>query len=80
MKQREVDAMLGQMRDREDRVLPKAAYSVGDKVKVGDGPFLNQEGVIEGMDEERGKLSVSISMFGRATKVELEYWQVEKAQ
>jgi transcriptional antiterminator NusG len=80
MKQKEVDAMLGQMRDREDRVLPKAAYLQGDKVKVGDGPFLNQEGVIESVDEERGKLSVSISMFGRATKVELEYWQVEKAQ
>jgi transcription termination/antitermination protein NusG len=74
----EVATMLGQMREREEKVLPKVAFTVGDKVKVGDGPFQNQEGLIEGVDMERGKLKVSVNMFGRSTSLELEYWQVDK--
>ncbi len=79
MPQSEVDAMLGQMREREEKVMPKVAFNIGDKVKVGDGPFQSQEGIIEKIDAERGKLHVSVSMFGRSTPVELEYWQVEKS-
>ena len=75
----QIEAMLRQMREREEKVSPKVAFAVGDKVKVGDGPFLNSEGVIEEIDPERGKLRVSVSMFGRSTPVELEYWQVEKS-
>jgi transcriptional antiterminator NusG len=75
----EVEIMLGQMREREEKVLPKVAFSLGDKVKVGDGPFQNQEGIIEGVDMERGKLKVSVNMFGRSTSLELEYWQVDKS-
>lgn len=74
----EVETMLGQMREREEKVLPKIAFNIGDKVKVGDGPFQNQEGLIEGVDMERGKLKVSVNMFGRSTSLELEYWQVDK--
>jgi transcription termination/antitermination protein NusG len=74
----EVATMLGQMREREEKVLPKVAFAVGDKVKVGDGPFQNQEGLIEAVDMERGKLKVSVNMFGRSTSLELEYWQVDK--
>ena len=74
----EVETMLGQMREREEKVLPKVAFNIGDKVKVGDGPFQNQEGLIEGVDMERGKLKVSVNMFGRSTSLELEYWQVDK--
>jgi transcriptional antiterminator NusG len=74
----EVETMLGQMREREEKVLPKVAFNIGDKVKVGDGPFQNQEGIIEGVDMERGKLRVSVNMFGRSTSLELEYWQVDK--
>jgi transcriptional antiterminator NusG len=74
----EVETMLGQMREREEKVLPKVAFSIGDKVKVGDGPFQNQEGIIEGVDMDRGKLRVSVNMFGRSTSLELEYWQVDK--
>jgi transcriptional antiterminator NusG len=74
----EVDTMLGQMREREEKVMPKVAFTVGDKVKVGDGPFQNQEGLIEGVDMERGRLKVSVNMFGRSTSLELEYWQVDK--
>jgi len=74
----EVETMLGQMREREEKVLPKIAFNIGDKVKVGDGPFQNQEGLIEAVDMERGKLKVSVNMFGRSTSLELEYWQVDK--
>ncbi|HSI85421.1 MAG: transcription termination/antitermination protein NusG [Candidatus Methylacidiphilales bacterium] len=79
MREAEVEAMLGQMREREEKILPKVAFAIGDKVKVGDGPFQSQEGVIEEIDAERGRLRVSISMFGRSAPVDLEFWQVEKS-
>ena len=52
---------------------------VGETVKINDGPFLNFSGVIEEIEPERGKLKVTVNIFGRNTPVELEYWQVEKA-
>jgi transcriptional antiterminator NusG len=79
MRKKEVDGMLAQMKEREDTVTSKISYEVGDKVKVADGPFQNQQGIVEEVDPERGKLRVSVSIFGRDTPVELEYWQVEKA-
>ncbi len=59
---------------------PKVEYEVGEEVKITDGPFLNLNGRIDGIDPERGKLKVSVSIFGRFTPVELEYWQVERAE
>ncbi len=74
----EVESMLAQMREREDKVKPKVSFEVGETVKVADGPFQNQNGVVEEIDPTRGKLRVSVTIFGRATPVELEYWQVER--
>jgi len=78
MRQSVVDNMLAQMREREEKVKPKVSFEVGETVKVADGPFQNQSGVVEEIDPERGKLRVSVTIFGRATPVELEYWQVER--
>jgi transcriptional antiterminator NusG len=78
MSRDQVEALLRQVREGEEKVIPKVAFAVGDRVRVGDGPFLNSEGVIEEIDPEKGKLRVSVSIFGRSTPVELEYWQVEK--
>lgn len=78
MRQKEVEGILSQMRDTEDKVVPKVAFELNDSVRVGDGPFEGQEGVIEEIDETRGRIRVSVNIFGRSTPVDLEYWQVEK--
>lgn len=74
----EVEGMLSQIREKEERVTPKISFALGDKVKVCDGPFEGQEGLVGTVDEERGRVQVDVSIFGRSTPVELEYWQVEK--
>lgn len=79
MRESEVQALLSQVREREESVIPKISFSVGETVKVADGPFENQSGVVEEIDPDRGKLRVSVSIFGRNTLVDLEYWQVERA-
>lgn len=65
--------------DSEDAERPKVAFAVGENVKINDGPFMNFNGAIEEVDPERGKLKITVNIFGRNTPVELEYWQVEKA-
>ena len=57
---------------------PKVSFEIGETVKINNGPFLNFSGVIEEVEPERGKLKVTVNIFGRNTPVELEYWQVEK--
>ncbi len=80
MRAKEVEQMLNQIRESTDNVKPKISFEVGDNVRVNDGPFESQNGVVEEIDPERGKLRVSVSIFGRATPVDLEFWQVEKAE
>lgn len=75
----EIDSIKDQISDSEDREKPKVSFEVGETVKINDGPFLNFSGVIEEIEPERGKLKVTVNIFGRNTPVELEYWQVEKA-
>ncbi len=59
--------------------VPKIQYTVGEEVKITDGAFASLTGRIDEIDPERGKLKVSVSIFGRFTPVELEYWQVTRA-
>lgn len=73
----EVANILNQVEEKKEKVAPKVAYEAGETVKINDGPFLNFNGVVEEVDPGRGKLKVSVAIFGRSAPVELEYWQVE---
>ncbi|MBN2450188.1 MAG: transcription termination/antitermination factor NusG [Lentisphaeria bacterium] len=75
----EVDEMLQQCQASEEASKPKVQFQIGETVTIRDGAFENFEGVIENVDSDRGKLRVSVSIFGRSTPVEVEYWQVERA-
>jgi transcriptional antiterminator NusG len=74
----EVEAIKVQVSASEETERPKVSFAVAETVKINNGPFLNFSGVIEEVDPERGKLKVTVNIFGRNTPVELEYWQVEK--
>jgi transcriptional antiterminator NusG len=75
----EIESIKEQISDSEDREKPKVNFEIGETIKINDGPFLNFSGVIEEIEPARGKLKVTVNIFGRNTPVELEYWQVEKA-
>ncbi len=75
----EVEVLMHQVEDKKEKVKPKVSFAIGEAVKINDGPFMNFNGVIEDIDPERGKLKVTVSIFGRSAPVELEYWQVERA-
>ena len=75
--QSEVDNLLGTCDERSDRQRVSISYRVGDQVKVIEGPFGNFVGTVELVDQEKGKLKVSVSIFGRSTSVELDVLQVE---
>lgn len=79
MRPKEVESMLGQIRERQGDSKPRITYEVGDAVKVADGPFQSQNGMVEEIDHDRGRIVVSVDIFGRKTLVELENWQVERA-
>jgi len=77
--QEEIDVIKEKISESEDTERPKVNFDVGETIKINDGPFLNFSGVIEEIEPNRGKLKVTVNIFGRSTPVELEYWQVEKA-
>ncbi len=76
--QREIDNILKRTEETKVKPSPKIIFEKGEQVRVKEGPFMNFNGTIDEIHPEKGKLKVNISIFGRSTPVELEYWQVEK--
>jgi transcriptional antiterminator NusG len=76
--QDEVDNILKRTEETNVKPIPKTVFEKDEQVRISEGPFVNFNGTIDEIHPEKGKLKVSVSIFGRATPVELEYWQVEK--
>jgi len=79
LRDKEVARLLNQVEEGLERPRPAITFEIGEKVSVTDGPFEGFTGMVEHVDEESARLKVSVSIFGRATPVDLEYAQVSKA-
>jgi len=78
LKEEEITTILKEAEDKKEKPIPKVVFEEGESVKIIEGPFTNFHGNVEEINPNRGKLKVMVTIFGRATPVELEYWQVEK--
>ncbi|MDR0679286.1 MAG: transcription termination/antitermination protein NusG [Puniceicoccales bacterium] len=80
LKQSEVDEIRARAATQQQPVMSKKFYEVGTPVKITDGPFAGSSGEVESLDEEAGRLRVSVGLFGRKTPVDLEFWQVSREE
>lgn len=78
LRQSEIDEIKSRIEAANGKEVPKVSYEIGEEVKITDGAFANLTGRIDEIDPARGKLKISVSIFGRFTPVELEYWQVQR--
>ncbi len=78
LKKDEIERIINQVKEAEGKEVPSVRFNLGEEVKITDGPFMNLTGSIDEVDADRGKLKVSVSIFGRQTPVELEFWQIER--
>lgn len=78
LREDEIETILKQAKDAKDKPTPKVVFDKGEAIRVTDGPFTNFNGTVEEANPAKGKIKVMISIFGRATPVDLETWQVEK--
>ena len=76
---KEIDKILGNIKEGSLKPEPSLSFDIGEQVRVCEGPFASFSGLVEEVDEEKAKLKVSVSIFGRPTPIELEYNQVEKS-
>ncbi|MFW5996380.1 MAG: transcription termination/antitermination protein NusG [Verrucomicrobiota bacterium] len=74
----EVDKIFAQTEEFEETAKPKVSFEIGETVNIVEGAFENFEGVIESVDNDRGRLRLSVNIFGRSTPVEVEFWQVAR--
>jgi len=79
LRQTEIDEIKARIEAATGKEVPKVSFEVGEEVKITDGAFANLSGRVDEIDPARGKLKISVSIFGRFTPVELEYWQVQRA-
>ena len=78
LRQTEIDEIKARIEEANGKEVPKVSYELGEEVKITDGAFANLTGRIDEIDPARGKLKISVSIFGRFTPVDLEYWQVQR--
>jgi len=74
----EINRLLRELEERKTKPVPKVEFARGEKVEIIDGPFVNFTGIVEEVNQEKERLKVSVSIFGRSTTLELNFWQVEK--